>query len=104
MEVELDDVLEILEEFGSVVHAVALVHHNFVDLDKLGGRYTLVFPIGVNKSKYFVDVLLLDHLLSFFVAHLTTILGCLFDDWFRGFHRLLVYRKFVHHSQIYFLN
>jgi len=45
VEVELDDVLEILVEFGSVVHAVALVHHNFVDLDELGGRYTLVFPI-----------------------------------------------------------
>lgn len=45
MDVEFDEVLKVLVEFGAVVHAVALKHHHFVDFDKFSGGDALSLPV-----------------------------------------------------------
>jgi hypothetical protein len=56
----LDDLLEVLVELSTIVHAVALEHNHFVNFDELGGGDALIFAVRLNESEHLVNVLLLD--------------------------------------------
>jgi hypothetical protein len=67
-----NDFLEEFVEFRSIVHTVALEHNDFVDLDEVFWRDTLVTFLVPDEVENFVDVLSLDKRDCFFVVLLSS--------------------------------
>jgi hypothetical protein len=66
VEVVLHLLLEILEEFCSIIHRVALEHHHFVNFNKIFWVDAFLLIFICDKAKNFVDVFSLNDHLSFF--------------------------------------
>jgi len=74
LQVFLDHILEVAIQFICVVHAVALLHNNFVKFGEFTRRYNLCFPVRLDEGKHLVHIFSLDQGFSLFVAQLVVVI------------------------------